>query len=69
MRIFWDLKNKRKKVLVEVYNDDVMGRRDDDLARTYYETLNQGFKHRERNELTEHTRKNLLSPREETKVT
>ena len=29
---------------------------------------NQGFKHKERSELSDHTRNNLLSPREETKV-
>ena len=63
-------KNKRNKVLLEVYNDDVIGRRDDDPRQEHImkHFLNQGFKHRERNELTEHTRKNLLSPREETKV-
>lgn len=63
-------KNKRNRVLLEVYNDDVIGRKDDDPRQEHIMShfLNQGFKHKERSELSDHTRNNLLSPREETKV-
>ena len=63
-------KNKRNKVLLEVYNDNVIGRKDDDPRQEHIMShfLNQGFKQKERKELSEHTRNNLLSPREETKV-
>ena len=59
-----------KSLLLEVYNDDVIGRKDNDPLQEHIvkHFLNQGFKVKNRNELSEYTRDNLLSQKEETKV-
>ena len=63
-------RNNRKRLLLEVYNDDVIGRHEGDPKQKdiMAHFLRHGFKQRERNELSEHTRNGLLSEREETKV-
>ena len=63
-------KSKRNGLLLEIYNDDVIGRKDNDPLQEHIvkHFLNQGFKVKNRNELKEYTRNNLLSQKEETKV-
>jgi hypothetical protein len=63
-------KSKRNGLLLEVYNDNVIGRKDNDPLQEdiVKHFINRGFKVKNRNELNEYTRSNLLSPKDETKV-
>ena len=63
-------KSKRKGLLLEVYNDNVIERRDDDPLQNHIVNHfeNHGFKIKNRNELNEYTQQHLLSQNNETKV-
>ena len=63
-------KSKRNGLLLEVYNDDVIGRKDDDPLQNHIveHFKNQGFNVKDRNDLSDYTRNNLLSQNNDTKV-
>ena len=61
---------KRKRMLLEVYNDDVINRRDNEPKQNQImdHFKKHGFNEVLRNKLSDTTRKQLLSDRDETKV-
>lgn len=61
---------KRKRMLLEVYNDDVINRRDNDPRQSHImeHFRKHGFNEVHRNQLSPYTRRGLLSEKEETKV-
>jgi GNAT superfamily N-acetyltransferase len=63
-------RNRRKNLLLEVYNDDVINRRDNDPRQSHImeHFRKHGFNEVDRNQLSPNTRRGLLSEKEETKV-
>ena len=63
-------RNKRNKLLLEVYNDDVIGRRDNDPRQSqimeHFSKL--GFRDTEVNSLSDYTRQNLISDTGQTRI-
>ena len=63
-------RNKRNKLLLEVYNDNVIGRHGNDPRQNQIieHFKRHGFNEIQRNQLSPHTRSGLLSDKEETRV-
>ena len=63
-------KKKRNKLLLEIYNDDVIGRKEEDPRQKdiMAHFLKQGFKNILRGKLSENTKSNLLTQRDDTKI-